>query len=195
MILEVLDPKELTLEEAMECGDELYFVYMQDSEKFRISVPTFAAYNSRGVHNIKDDKILVRIIQDIPKEEPKKNERQYNRRTYKLDTTDPNNIVEVESRVTGEIRVNFNDKESAELYRKHIAKLFYKSTTGADWLSVSTIYKELKVVNWKPEDCDDWVYPTIYSGTLRHISEVTKTKGKNKFGFTLSAPKKIDAIN
>lgn len=77
---------------------------------------------------------------------------------------------------------------------KHIAKLFYKNTTGADWLTVSTIYEELKVVNWKHEDCDTWVWPTIDSGTLRNISEVTKTKGRNKFGFTLSAPKKIDAI-
>lgn len=188
MIVEVLDPKELTLDQAIGCSKELYFIHMKKN------IPEFIAFNSESIANLAKDKVLVRIITDDIQDEPKKQDRTYTRRTYKLDSCDSNNIVEVESRITGEIRVNFNDKESAELYRKHIAKLFYKNTTGADWLTVSTIYEELKVVNWKHEDCDTWVWPTIDSGTLRNISEVTKTKGRNKFGFTLSAPKKIDAI-
>ena len=193
MNIEIINTKELTLDEAMAYQNELYFVYLNNKGVACMS-PLYGG-KLDFLPEI-EDKALIRIndgeIKPEKDEKYDKSVRSYERRTYKFDGNDEHEIVFVEGRPDGTIRVNFKDKENAELYLKYIRDFFYKSTTGADWLTVSTIYKELKLVNWKAEDCDDWAWPTIDNGTCRYISEVAKTKNRNKmYGFTLKAPQKL----
>ena len=87
--------------------------------------------------------------------------------------------------------MNFKDKESAQAYFDYFREQFYTSTTGASVITVSNIYKDLNIVNWNPEDCDDWGWYTLDGGTCRYISDVRKTRNTKMFGFTLSKPTKL----
>lgn len=199
MHIEKLNMSELTFDQVMADQGELYFLYFNGKRQ-----ATLTPVNSGKLDYLSDiyDKTLVRITdepveKDIPEVEsaPSVKERKtYERRTYKLDSWDEQKVIEVESKIDGSIRINFHDKDSAEIYFNHIRDMFYKRPNlgdEADWLSVSTIYKELKVVNWEASDCDDWAWPRLDYGTCRYISEVNKTKNKHMWGFTLRAPQKL----
>ena len=195
MRLEQLNPKELTLDYVMKNQYELFYILEQEGNS--INPYKFQSFAKDGLALPKDNYILVRITSDIEElelattTEIEKEKKPRFVRTYRYDGVSSDGIVEVETRINGEIRVNFKDKESADLYYNYIRDFFYKSTTGADWLTVSTIFKELKLVNWNPEDCDDWGWPTLDHGTLRHMTDVKKTFNKKMYGFTLSAPQKL----
>lgn len=201
MHIEKLNMSELTFDRVMADQGELYFLYFNGKGQ-----ATLMPVNSGKLDYLSDiqDKTLVRITdepveKDISEEVDTapsiKKRKTYERRTYKLDSWDEQKVIEVESKIDGSIRINFHDKDSADIYYNHIRDMFYKRPAKgdvADWLPVSTIYKELKVVNWEPDDCDDWAWPRLDFGTCRYISaEVNKTKNKKMWGFTLSAPQKL----
>lgn len=199
MNLEVLEARNMTIEQAIDHQDELYFIYFASDGK-----PTLAPFGQvmfdKRYNKIQalENKLLLKIDQneatekDIPVKDPEKRPRKtYERRTYKLDCICEGGAIEIESRIDGSIRVNFKDKESAQLYRDHFRDMFYKHNTDADWLTVSTIYKECRAVNWESKNCDDWAWPTVDYGTVRYITDVLKTKNKKMYGFTFTPPKKL----
>lgn len=190
MNLEIINTGEMTFDQVLAEKDSIYILHRNG-----LGAPTLTAFTKMGSLNISSDKLILKITdgdqEEIVKPVEEQPRKRVPKRTYKIDSWDDKKIIEVESRIDGSIRVNFKEKESANLYFDYIRDFFYKSTTGADWLSVSTIYKELKIVNWEPENCDDWVWPTLDGGTCRYISEVAKTKNKHMWGFTLTPPQKF----
>lgn len=141
-----------------------------------------------------EDELDLSMPEKDETKEPDKAEpsRKREERTYALNSSDPTESIFVEFKPTrGEIRVNFKEKECAEVYFNYFREQFYTRTTGASVITVSNIYQDLGIVNWNKEDCDDWGWYTIDSGTCRHISEVRKTKNSKMFGFTLSHPTKL----
>ena len=206
MKLEVMNPDDLTLGYVTKHQYSLYYIMWTDNPIVPYKLVSFA---KEGLATPTDDYILVKltrtgeedtdVVHEVSPEVEHAIEEDWRRkprsprRSYKLDSWDSHKLIEVESRTDGSIRVNFKDKDSAEEYYEYLREFFYKGFQNADYLSVSTIYKELKVVNWKAEDCDDWVWATLDHGTCRYISEsVLKTKNKNMWGFTLQAPQHID---
>ena len=179
-----------------------------DSQGLYIIVPNSegSSYELKSMDNfslsfMKMEHLIVRISSDdifeeapVVEEKPK---RGYSTRgtfplTYKFFGCDPTESIFVDFKPeSGGIRISFNDKESAQAYFNYFREQFYTSTTGASVITVSNIYKDLNVVNWNPEDCDDWGWYTLDNGTCRYISDVRKNKNNKKFGFTLSKPTKL----
>lgn len=200
MKLTIVDPSTLSLTDMMNGMSELYFLHVEDA----LSKPVLTPMGLGSLNILNDDSLLVRVVlgeemeenEEIPvvEEKPK---RAYGNRyttslTYKLNSNDPTESIFVNfSPGNSGIRVNFKDKESAQAYFEYFREQFYTRTTGASVITVSNIYKDLNVVNWNPEDCDDWGWYTIDYGPCRHISEVKKTKNTKLWGFTLSKPKKL----
>ena len=189
MRLETIDPKTLTLTDMISDMSNLYYLHVPKE----MSKPVLTPMSMGSVGLLNDDSLLVRIIpgEDIPAEE-KKTVRSYERRTYGFSGADPTETIMVEYRpAEGDIRVNFKDKEIAEKYFDYFREQFYTSTTGASVITVSNIYKDLNLVNWNPEDCDDWGWYTLDNGTCRYITEVMKTRNSKLWGFTLKKPTKL----
>ena len=204
MNLEVLNPNTLSFNEIMSNVNNLYYVAENNSTKTFNLLPV----SKHGMFNLKNkDFLIVKITggetaDDIPEEMvevkvPAIEEMRHKRtrvanRTYKLNSSNRDETIFVEYRPgTGSIRVNFLDKESAQTYFEYFRDQFYTSTTGASVITVSNIYKDLNLVNWKPEDCDDWGWYTQDYGPCRKISEVLKTKNTKMYGFTLKCPEKL----
>ena len=205
MRLEIVDPKTLSLSDLMDDLDQLFYIY-SDPEAITTSypakkgVPRLYPMSDGRLSRLNEDALLIRII---PGEDPiftkveekteeKKATRSYERRTYGFNGSDPTETIMVEYRpAEGDIRVNFKDKEIAEKYFNYFREQFYTSTTGASVITVSNIYKDLNVVNWNPEDCDDWGWYTLDNGTCRYITEVMKTRNSKLWGFTLKKPTKL----
>lgn len=195
----IVDPKTLSLTEMMDGMSELYFLHVEDA----LSKPVLTPIGIGSLDILNKDSLLLRITpgefdqeedEDPPVEE--KSKRYYGNQysspmTYKLFSNDPTESIFVDFKPTGDIRVSFNDKESAQAYFEYFREQFYTSTTGASVITVSNIYKDLNIVNWKPEDCDDWGWYTLDGGTCRYISDVRKNKSNKRFGFTLSRPTKL----
>ena len=191
MRLDVIDPKTLTLTDMIADMNNLFYLHIpQDMCK-----PVLTPMNRGSIALLSDDALIVKILlgdQEEADEAPVQEEKSQNDRslTYKLFSNDPTESIFVEFRPEG-IRVNFKDKESAQAYFDYFREQFYTSTTGASVITVSNIYKDLNVVNWNPEDCDDWGWYTLDGGTCRYISDVRKTRNTKMFGFTLSKPTKL----
>ena len=190
MRLETIDPKTLTLTDMISDMSNLYYLHVPRE----MSKPVLTPMSIGSVGLLNDDSLIVRIIpgEDIPPVEEKKTVRSYERRTYGFNGNDPTENIFVEYRpAEGDIRVNFKDKEIAEKYFNYFREQFYTSTTGASVITVSNIYKDLNLVNWNQEDCDDWGWYTLDNGTCRYITEVMKTRNSKLWGFTLKKPTKL----
>lgn len=191
MRLEKLDPKTLTLTDMMADMSNLYYLHIPED----MCKPVLTPMSMGSISLLNDDSLLVRIIpgEDIDEEAvEQKKPRSYERRTYGFNGNDPTENIFVEYRpAEGDIRVNFKDKEIAEKYFNYFREQFYTSTTGASVITVSNIYKDLNLVNWNPDDCDDWGWYTLDGGTCRHITEVMKTRNTKMWGFTLKRPIKL----
>ena len=204
MKLEVIDPKIMTLAEIISNAADLFYIVDGNLHKYRLQ-----SLADNGIQ-VEGDYILVKITDEDPEmeglevlveeepqveEEPKRKKYHGNQYscplTYKFFGNDPTESIFVDFKPTGEIRVSFNDKESAQAYFEYFREQFYTSTTGASVITVSNIYKDCNLVNWKPEDCDDWGWYTLDNGTCRYITEVRKNKNNKRFGFTLSRPTKL----
>lgn len=206
MKLEIINPENLTLSQAIK---EQYSLYYIRENHLGVSTFSLVPFDKEGLALPKDEFLLVKLTSEtdqvveniheiIPdsdvkvKEPAPKTYSPRERRTYKIDSWDEHKIIEVESRPDGAIRCNFKDKDSAQIYFEYIREMFYMTSSSDLYLSVSTIYDELKVVNWDHEKCDDWGWPMLDGGQCRYISpQVLKTKNKNMWGFTLNAPQKI----
>ena len=194
MKIEMINPESLTLTNMMDNMSELYFLHMSDE----LGKPILTPMSVGSIGLLKDDSLLVRIIPAIEQEtveEPKpKSVRTRKHRemlTYKVFAKDPTESIIAEVRPDGDIRVSFKDKESAQAYFEYFREQFYTSTTGASVITVSNIYKDLNLVNWLPENCDDWGWYTLDHGTCRYIMEVTKTRNTKLWGFTLKRPTRL----
>ena len=191
----VINPKELSVGDMLEHASELYFLHISDELGKPVLTPI--SIGSLGILN--EDSLLMRIthadsdISPEPREVKKTSSRRYEQLTYKFNGQNSNGVIRVDFRPeSGGIRVSFPDRESAQTYFEYFRDQFYTSKTGASVITVSNIYKDLGLVNWKPEDCDDWGWYTLDSGTCRHISGyVTKNKDEKRYGFTLSRPTKL----
>ena len=191
MRLDVIDPKTLTLTDMIADMNNLFYLHIPEG----MGKPVLTPMNKGSIALLSDDALIVKILlgdQEEADEAPVQEEKSQNDRslTYKLFSNDPTESIFVEFRPEG-IRVNFKDKESAQAYFDYFREQFYTSTTGASVITVSNIYKDLNVVNWNPEDCDDWGWYTLDGGTCRYISDVRKTRNTKMFGFTLSKPTKL----
>ena len=194
MRLEVLDPKKLTLDDMMGNISELYYLHVPEDT---LGKPVLTPIGIGGLGLLKSDSLLLRIVPgeveemvelEVVNDQLKRTREAW---TYKLFSNDPTESIFVEFRPTGDIRVNFKDKESAQAYFDYFREQFYTSTTGASVITVSNIYKDLNLVNWNPEDCDDWGWYTLDNGTCRYITEVLKTRNTKMYGFTLKKPTKL----
>lgn len=204
MNLTVLNPDTLSFNEIITNMDDLYYVAKSNTTNTLALWPVA----KHGVFNLQNKDFLIVKIADGKMEEeveekvevpetPAIEEMRHRRtrvanRTYKLNSSNKDETIFVEYRPgTGAIRVNFKDKESAQTYFEYFREQFYTSTTGASVITVSNIYKDLNLVNWKEEDCDDWGWYTQDFGPCRKISEVLKTKNTKMYGFTLKCPEKL----
>lgn len=192
MRLETIDPKTLTLTDMISDMSNLYYLHIPKD----MCKPVLTPMSMGSVGLLNDDSLIVRIIpgEDMGSEpvDKKKQTRSYEKRTYAYSINDPTETIYVEFRPTeGDIRVNFKDKEIAEKYFNYFREQFYTSTTGASVITVSNIYKDLNLVNWNPDDCDDWGWYTLDNGTCRYITEVMKTRNTKLWGFTLKKPTKL----
>ena len=196
MIAEVIKPMALSVGEMLEKSSELYYLHVSEE----LGKPILTPVNVGSLGILREDSLLMRIIMDEcdisdePEEvhEEPKNRRRFEALTYKFNGQDPNGIIHVEFRPeSGGIRVSFPDKESAQTYFDYFREQFYTSKTGASVITVSNIYKDLNLVNWDPNDTDDWGWYTLDYGTCRYISRVTKNKNAKRYGFTLSRPTKL----
>lgn len=191
MRIETVNPESLTLAcLMMNKASELYFLHMSDE----LSKPILTPISVGSFSLLTEDSLLVRITLDEeaqPEETATKTRKPRESLTYKLFSNDPTESIFVEFRPDGDIRVSFKDKESAQAYFEYFREQFYTGTTGASVITVSNIYKDLNLVNWKPEDCDDWGWYTQDCGHCRHITDVTKTRNSKMFGFTLKRPTKL----
>ena len=117
--------------------------------------------------------------------------RTWTRLTYKLDEISDDGDRMIEARPDGSIRVSFANKDDAQSYRDYIREQFYISKTGADALTIGSIYDELKFVNYDKIECSKWGYLSLDHGTCKYISDVSKTAKTGMFGFTLKRPIKL----
>lgn len=114
------------------------------------------------------------------------------RQTYKIDSSNEQKTIFVTGRREGHIRVSFTNKDSAQNYYERIRELFYAKVSGADALTVGSIYDLLGIVNYDKDECAKWGYLCLDGGTCRYISEVNKTVGEGEYwGFTLKHPIKL----
>ncbi len=220
MNLTVLNPDTLSLNDLVKDMDQLYYITSGDTyletrgESGQLLSRTTKGLglwpvSKHGITNLQNNDFLIVKITDgkmgeevedkseeVP-ETPAIEEMRHRRtrvanRTYKLNSNNKDETIFVEYRPgTGAIRVNFKDKESAQTYFEYFREQFYTGTTGASVITVSNIYKDLNLVNWKEEDCDDWGWYTQDFGPCRKISEVLKTKNTKMYGFTLKCPEKL----
>lgn len=199
MNIKRINPETLTLAELNHNANYLYCLSSEPNKRYD-EQPARRHYELKPLINhslevLGRDHILLLITDDeeeIEESTAPTERRTREERTYALNSSDPTESIFVEFKPTrGEIRVNFKEKECAEVYFNYLREQFYTRTTGASVITVSNIYQDLGVVNWNKEDCDDWGWYTIDSGTCRHISEVRKTKNSKMFGFTLSHPTKL----
>lgn len=205
MVLEVLDPKKLSLNDMMLGLDELYFLHfspevISTGESRNPGQPVLTPMNTGSLGLLSEESLILKITSEEDTdeevvEEPTEIKTRRTRapyRTYKLYSHDPTENIFVEFRPQeGDIRVNFKDKESAQAYFEYFREQFYTSTTGASVITVSNIYKDLNLVNWDPKDSDDWGWFTLDAGKCRYITEVLKTKNTKMWGFTLKHPVKL----
>lgn len=199
MNIKRINPETLTLTELNHNAHCLYCLTSEPNKRYG-EQPARRHYELKPLINhslevLGRDHILLLITDDdeeVEESEAPTEKRKREERTYALNSSDPTESIFVEFKPTrGEIRVNFKEKECAEVYFNYLREQFYTRTTGASVITVSNIYQDLGVVNWNKEDCDDWGWYTLDSGTCRHISEVRKTKNSKMFGFTLSHPTKL----
>lgn len=200
MIAEVIKPMALSVGEMLEKSSELYYLHISEEHGKPILTPV----NVGSLGILKEDSLLMRIVTDeeeipepVKKTKPVKHQKDYRRpyeiMTYKFNGQDESGNIRVNFRAdSGGIRIHFPDKESAEIYFDYFREQFYTKKTGASVITVSNIYKDLNLVNWNPEDCDDWGWYTLDGGTCRYISSyVTKNKNEKRYGFSLSKPVKL----
>ena len=154
----VINPRELSVGDMLEHASALYFLHVSDE----LGKPVLTPIGTGSLGILNEDSLLMRITHadsDISPE-PKEVEKVTHRRkqlTYKFNGQNSNGVIRVDFRPeNGGIRVSFPDKESAQSYFEYFREQFYTSTTGASVITVSNIYKDLGLVNWNPEDCDDW---------------------------------------
>lgn len=201
MKLEVMDANTLTLAEIISNAEDLFYIVDGNLHKYKLQ-----SLADSGIQ-VDGDYILVKITDEDPEpevvveEQPKVEEskkkpkgNQYSAPlTYKFFGNDSTESIFVEFRPTGDIRVSFKDKESAQAYFEYFRDQFYISTTGASAITVYTIYKDLNLVNWKEKeaDCDTWGWKTLSNGPCRYITEVRKNVNNMRFGFTLRKPTKL----
>lgn len=204
MVIKRINPETLTLSELRRNSHCLYCITKQDDCGSKYTDSFVMKKVTRNTLDFMDEDHMILMITsdeenelDLDTSDSKENDeskdvRKREELTYALNSSDSTESIFVEFRATkGEIRVNFKDKECAQMYFNYFREQFYTSTTGASVITVSNIYQDLGIVNWNKEDCDDWGWYTIDGGTCRHISEVRKTKNSKMFGFTLSHPKKL----
>ena len=204
MDVKVMDISTLTFASAMKHKDELYSVTVGKDGKPKLE--PLSLENGLGgvllkitmnepekVHIQKDD------VEIAPPEDKKrdKSRRVWERLTYKFDGYSENEMIKVESRPDGSIRISFKEKADAQTYRDYFRENFYTSNNHADAVSVKSIYEDLKLVNKNGEpkydaiECSKWGYLSVDHGTCKYISDVSKTIGCDMFGFTLKRPQKL----
>lgn len=110
------------------------------------------------------------------------------RLTYKYDGEFPKGRIEFRPAISG-IRISFYDKKDAEEYFDYFREQFYTQDIPA--ISISSIYKDLSVVNYNEEECNRWGYPVLDGGPCKYLASegITKTRGpEGMYGFTLKRP-------
>lgn len=195
-------PKRMTFGDIMKYRNQLYVIKLED-DKPTIETLTF--------DNVTDDAVVIflekeecddysKIDEELPPPIDKKRDKprkSYEKLTYKFTGMSCDNQCRVDTRPDGSIRISFNEKADAQEYRDYFREQFYISNTGADALSIDSIYNDLKLVNmdgtpmYDKDACRKWGYVSQDGGTCRYISEVTKTVGLDMFGFTLKRPVKL----
>lgn len=190
----IMNPEELTLRSLVTHKGELYTIRVVGGK------PIFGPIS---LDKIDEDMCVLRIVdafeeEEVETEDRPKAKKEYGNRyktqlTYKFNGSDATGAISVKFRPESSgIRVSFKDKESAEVYFNYFREQFYTHTTGASVITVSNIYKDLNIVNWNHEDCDDWGWYTLDGGTCRHMSSyVTKDKDSKRYGFTLRKPTRL----
>lgn len=202
MDIRIINRETLTFDSVIRHRKELYAVSVHDGEPVMEPI---------SLDNMGENSCILRICMAEEKpvdmstetlEEPKPAKtpgrsysgtvRRRSNLTYKLFSSDETESIFVEFRPANSgIRVSFKDKESAGAYFEYFRDQFYKTANGPDFISVSSIYKDLNIVNWKPEDCDNWGWPTLDHGPCHYISGVTKNQNAKRYGFTLSRPREL----
>lgn len=199
MKLEVINPETMTLAEIISSGKDLFYIVNGSVHKYKLQSLADSGISVEGDYILvkitdEDEEIIETVDESKEEEKPQRfyGNRNVTSLTYKFFGNDPTESIFVEFRPENSgIRVSFNDKESAQAYFEYFREQFYTSTTGASVITVSNIYKDLNLVNWDPDDCDDWGWYTLDSGTCRYITEVRKNKNSKRFGFTLTKPTKL----
>lgn len=208
MDVKVMDISTLTFTSAMKHKNELYSIVLgKDGNPKLVPLSLDAPGNSvllkitmdnaTKFQTVSDEEVEIDPPVDKKRDKPIK---VWERLTYKFDGYSENEIIKVESRPNGSIRVSFNEKADAEKYREYFRDHFYASTNHADAVSITSIYQELKLVNKDGEpkfdvvECRRWGYPSIDHGPCTYISEVSKTIGCAMYGFTLKRPQKLYGI-
>ena len=203
----ITNPKNMSFGDIMKLRKQMYVITLNNG-KPEIEAMTF--------DNVTDESVVIfiakeecddyaKVQEELPDKElpppvDKKRDkprRMYERLTYKFDGWSSDGKCRVDSRPDGSIRVSFHEKDDALEYRDYFREQFYISNTGADALSVDSIYSDLKLVNpdgtpmYDYESCRKWGYVSQDHGTCKYISEVSKTIGLDMFGFTLKRPVKL----
>lgn len=207
MDVKVIDRASLTFNNLVTYKDQLFVINLNGD------IP---AMEPLTLSNVNDDSVILRIYDknhfrfgsgDIstsnavdeneeelpPPPDPVRDKplRTWTRLTYKLDEISEDGERMVEARPDGSIRVSFSNKDDAQSYRDYIREQFYISKTGADALTIGSIYQELKFVNYDEVECAKWGYLSMDHGTCKYISDVSKTAKTGMFGFTLKRPIKL----
>ena len=211
MKAKIINPSTLSFGDIMKIKDRLYVLALKDDSPVIEPI---------SFDNVIDDSVVIFIakeecddfakVQDaLPTEEElpppidkkrDKPRKSYEKLTYKFNGYSIDNKCRVDARPDGSIRISFKEKADAQEHRDYFREQFYISNTGADALSVASIYKDLNLVNtdgepeYDAEACQKWGYVSQDHGTCRYISDVSKTVGLDMYGFTLKRPVKLYGI-
>lgn len=194
MDIKTIDMDKLTLTEVFKSGDSLYVIRENENGTYEMNrLLTDDKGFTRDIFGNGDCAIVMlgnkstesrKEATKVNREPPTKRRGQL---TYKYNGPFPKGRIEFRPENSG-IRISFYDKKDAEEYFDYFREQFYTRDIPA--ISISSIYKDLAVVNYNSTECDKWGYPTLDGGKCKYMPEyVTKTRGpKTMYGFTLKRP-------
>lgn len=205
MRLEIVDPKTLTLDDAIKHQYSLFYIV----ENFDncIMPYRFLSFSKEGLALPTDKYILVKLARTSeeeetqePKEAPvqiatKPTKRMVGRNDYKFTGMNDANTIRITpsnvGRKYGGIRVSFPSKEDALAIFDYFREQFYSRDVSS--ISIESIYEDLGISKERiAANCPNakkWGYPTLNGGKCKYLSEyITKNRGDNWFGFTFDPP-------
>jgi len=202
MKLEQINPKNLTIEEAIKDQHSLYYIVEGDTEspykflsfsKEGLSVPTdnYILVKLTGETEVKKVEPLVKEVDNVVEDKPRKRRIE---RDYKFSGLNDKENIRIDWAITGNkyggIRASFPNKEDARVYHDYFREQFYNRDISS--VNVSSIYEDLGISKERIEkECPNawkWGYLTIFSGPCKYMTDVAKNKNDKWFGFTFLPP-------